>query len=379
MSGHSDEEHSCSNSNSNSNSFRTISSALSPFIGVHDSEDFGSDFIFKIEPSLLIDPRRLKIGEVIGEGSCSIVYQGLYDCQPVAVKIIQASRTSAISPEKKERFQREVMLLSRVNHENVIQFIGASIEPTLMIITELMKGGTLQKYLWSIRPETPDLKFSLSLALDLSRVMAYLHANGIIHRDLKPSNLLLTEDKQRVKLADFGLAREEISGEMTTEAGTYRWMAPELFSIDPLPVGGKKCYDHKADVYSFSIILWELLTNKTPFKGRNNVMVAYATAKNIRPSLEDIPEDIAPLLQSCWSEDPNGRPEFTQVIDSLSNLLQTFVLKESSLPNMDDKTEKEVDCASDTSASQSRRQHKARRHRSSSFCLKCCYNFCLSD
>lgn len=93
---------------------------------------------------------------------------------------------------------------------------------------------------------------------------------------------------------------------MTTEAGTYRWMAPEvtflfvwfeevhlqvcfvlfmyllcyqLFSIDPLPVGGKKCYDHKADVYSFSIILWELLTNKTPFKGRNNVMVAYATAK----------------------------------------------------------------------------------------------------
>lgn len=70
------------------------------------------------------------------------------------------------------------------------QFIGASIEPTLMIITELMRGGTLQKYLWSIRPETPDLKVSLSFALDLSRVMAYLHANGIIHRDLKPSTVL---------------------------------------------------------------------------------------------------------------------------------------------------------------------------------------------
>ena len=70
------------------------------------------------------------------------------------------------------------------------QFIGASVEPTLMIITELMRGGTLQKYLWSIRPETPDLKLSLSLALDLSRVMAYLHSNGIIHRDLKPSTVL---------------------------------------------------------------------------------------------------------------------------------------------------------------------------------------------
>lgn len=110
-----------------------------------------------------------------------------------------------------------------------------------------------------------------------------------------------------MKLADFGLAREQIKGAMTSEAGTYRWMAPEvnlfrfcslcysnncsarnlnnvfllnqLFSVEPVPKGAKKEYDHKADVYSFSIVLWELLTNKTPYKGRNNVMVAYATAK----------------------------------------------------------------------------------------------------
>lgn len=128
-------------------------------------------------------------------------------------------------------------------------------------------------------------------------------------------NLLLTEDRKHITLADFGHAREEISGEMTCESGTYRWMAPEvlnylpvfllfvsytskaefsfliclhvimylyvnqLFSIDPLPIGEKKKYDHKVDVYSFSIVLWELLTNRTPFKGRNNVMAAYATAK----------------------------------------------------------------------------------------------------
>ncbi|KAG7026803.1 Serine/threonine-protein kinase HT1 [Cucurbita argyrosperma subsp. argyrosperma] len=350
-------------------SFKTIGTAFSWFIGDDDSEDLGSECALKIEPSLLIDLRCLKIGEVIGEGSYSIVYEGLYDYQPVAVKIIQPSRTSAISTKNKERFLREVALLAIVNHENVIQFIGAAIAPTLMIITELMRGGSLQKYLWSIRPETPELKLSLSLALDLSRVMAYLHSNGVVHRDLKPSNLLLTEDKQRIKLADFGLAREEISGEMTTEAGTYRWMAPELFSIDPLPVGGRKFYDHKADVYSFSIILWELMTNKTPFKGRNNIMVAYAAAKNIRPSLEGIPEDIARLLQSCWAEDPKSRPEFTQVIDSLRNILQTFCLQESSVPVMAD-TEEDVEGASDTSCSEREREHnKARRHGNSSFCL----------
>ena len=68
------------------------------------------------------------------------------------------------------------------------QFIGASVEPRMMIVTELMRGGSLQKYLWSYRPRTLDWKRSISIALDICRVMEYLHANGIIHRDLKPSN-----------------------------------------------------------------------------------------------------------------------------------------------------------------------------------------------
>ncbi|PON36325.1 Serine/threonine protein kinase [Parasponia andersonii] len=302
----------------------SFSYSLESIGNAYTSSENNTQFVFTIEPSLLIDPRSVRIGRVIGEGPNSTVYEGLYKSKPVAVKIIQPARTSEVSADRKEKFQREVILLSKMKHDKIVKYIGASVEPSMMIVTELMRGGTLQKYLWSIRPRTLDWKRSINFALDICCVMEYLHANGIIHRDLKPSNVLLTTDKKHIKLADFGLAREEISGEMTTEAGTYRWMAPEIFSIEPLPVGAKKQYDHKVDVYSFSIVLWELITNKTPFKGRNNVMVAYATAKNVRPSLDEIPKEIGSLLQSCWAEDPKSRPEFKEITNSLLELYQNL-------------------------------------------------------
>ncbi|XVF59583.1 hypothetical protein PTKIN_Ptkin07bG0287600 [Pterospermum kingtungense] len=289
-----------------------------------EDDDLDTGFVFQIDQSLLLDTRFLLIDKMIGEGAYSTVHKGFYKSEPVAVKIIQPSNSSAVTRGHKENFQREVLMLSRMDHENVVKFIGASLEPTLMIVTELMKGDTLQRYLWSVRPKCLELKLSISLALDISRAMEYLHANGIIHRDLKPSNLLLTEDKMHVKLADFGLAREEVMDGMTCEAGTYRWMAPELYSKDPLPIGAKKHYDHKVDVYSFSIVLWELLTNKAPFKGRDNVTVAYATSKNVRPSVESLPRDIISLLQSCWAEDPKIRPEFKEITGTLTNFLHSL-------------------------------------------------------
>ncbi|GAY42752.1 hypothetical protein CUMW_069300 [Citrus unshiu] len=297
-----------------------------------DDEEYDNEFVFDIDESVLVDHRSVLLQKMIGEGSYSIVYKGFYGCEPVAVKVIQPCNALAVSREHKEKFQREVTLLSKMKHENILKFVGASVQPTMMIITELMRGETLQRYLWSTRPKRLDLKHSISFALDISRAMEYLHANSIIHRDLKPSNLLLTEDKKQVKLADFGLAREEVMDEMTCEAGTYRWMAPELFSRDPIPRGVKKHYDHKVDVYSFSIVLWELLTNKVPFKGRDNITIAYAASKNERPSLENLSEDMVALLKSCWAEDPKVRPEFAEITITLTNILQNLRSADTPIP-----------------------------------------------
>ncbi|WJX55525.1 hypothetical protein P8452_41290 [Trifolium repens] len=314
------------------------------------SVDIDDGFVFDIDPSLLMDNDKLVIDDLIGEGAFSSVYKGWYEDRPVAVKVLIPERTKEATPECKEKFQREVNLLSKIEHNNVIKFIGASVEPSMMLIMELMEGGSLQKNLKSIYPITLRLEQCLSYALDISQAMEYLHANGIIHRDLKPGNLLLTKDHNHVKLADFGVARDNICDQMTCEAGTYRYMAPELLNKDPLPKGAKKSYDHKADVYSFALTLWSLIKNQTPFKDRKDFMAAYATINNIRPSLDELPEDIVPLLQSCWVEDPKLRPEFKEITKTLIRILHNiYTTKITALASIKENAEGNSESEAETS------------------------------
>ncbi|KAF5737284.1 hypothetical protein HS088_TW13G00163 [Tripterygium wilfordii] len=232
-----------------------------------------------IDESLLVDPKLLFIGSKIGEGAHGKVYEGRYGDRIVAIKVLDRGRTSDERAALENRFTREVIMMSRVKHENLVTFIGACKEPLMVIVTELLPGLSLRKYLTSIRPKQLDLHVVLSFALDIARATDFLHANGIIHRDLKPDNLLLTANQKAVKLADFGLAREEsVTEMMTAETGTYRWMAPELYSTVTLRQGEKKHYNNKVDVYSFGIVLWELLTNRMPFEGMSNLQAAYAAA-----------------------------------------------------------------------------------------------------
>ncbi|KAG4403676.1 hypothetical protein GLYMA_01G161600v4 [Glycine max] len=258
-----------------------------------------------------IDTNQLKYENKVGSGSFGDLYRGTYCSQDVAIKVLKPER---ISTDMLREFAQEVYIMRKIRHKNVVQFIGACTRPpNLCIVTEFMSRGSLYDFLHKQRGvfKLPSL---LKVAIDVSKGMNYLHQNNIIHRDLKTANLLMDENEV-VKVADFGVARVQTqSGVMTAETGTYRWMAPEVIEHKP--------YDQKADVFSFGIALWELLTGELPYSCLTPLQAAVGVVqKGLRPT---IPKNTHPrlseLLQRCWQQDPTQRPNFSEIIEILQQI-----------------------------------------------------------
>uniref|UniRef100_A0A7C9CNK3 non-specific serine/threonine protein kinase n=1 Tax=Opuntia streptacantha TaxID=393608 RepID=A0A7C9CNK3_OPUST len=258
-----------------------------------------------------IDPRLLKFESKVASGSYGDLYKGTYCSQDVAIKVLKAER---INTDLQKEFAQEVYIMRKVRHKNVVQFIGACTKPpSLCIVTEFMSGGSVYDYLHKHRG-TFKLPSLLKVAIDVSKGMNYLHQNNIIHRDLKAANLLMDENEV-VKVADFGVARVKAqSGVMTAETGTYRWMAPEVIEHKP--------YDHKADVFSFGIVMWELLTGKLPYEYLTPLQAAVGVVqKGLRPTIpKNTHPKLAELLERCWQQDPALRPDFAEIIAILQQI-----------------------------------------------------------
>ena len=161
------------------------------------------------------------------------------------------------------------------------------------------------------------------LAIDAARGMTFLHAADVVHRDLKSANLLVTSGFS-VKVADFGLARVKARATtMTGQMGTMQWMAPEVLS---------NCrYTEKADVYSFGVILWELVTRACPYEAETEgqIQAAMAVLKDgLRPRVPStaemqpvrFPTPYVQLMEQCWAQDAAARPPFAEVLGSLEGM-----------------------------------------------------------
>ncbi|KAG6747049.1 hypothetical protein POTOM_049425 [Populus tomentosa] len=225
------------------------------------------------------DMSQLFIGNKFASGRHSRIYRGIYKQRDVAVKLVsQPEEDESMAAMLENHFISEVALLFRLRHPNIITFVAACKKPPVFcIITEYLAGGSLRKFLHQQEPHSVPLNLVLKLALDIAHGMQYLHSQGILHRDLKSENLLLGEDMS-VKVADFGIScLESQCGSSKGFTGTYRWMAPEMIK--------EKHHTKKVDVYSFGIVLWELLTALIPFDNMTPEQAAFAVCQKLDISI----------------------------------------------------------------------------------------------
>ncbi|KAF5459882.1 hypothetical protein F2P56_019794 [Juglans regia] len=261
------------------------------------------------------DMSQLLIGNKFASGRHSRIYRGIYKQRDVAIKLIsQPEEDENLAAMLEEQFISEVALLFRLRHPNIITFVAACKKPPVFcIITEYLAGGSLRKYLHHQEPHSVPLNLVLKLALNIAHGMQYLHSRGILHRDLKSENLLLGED-MCVKVADFGIScLESQCGSAKGFTGTYRWMAPEMIK--------EKHHTKKVDVYSFGIVLWEIITALTPFDNMTPEQAAFAVShKNARPPLPpSCPTAFTHLISRCWSSNPDKRPHFDEIVSILES------------------------------------------------------------
>ncbi|CAN8248448.1 unnamed protein product [Cochlearia groenlandica] len=262
-----------------------------------------------------VDMSKLFFGHKFAHGLHSRLYHGKYEDKAVAVKLItvpEDDENGCLRARLAKQFTREVTLLSRLCNTNVIKFVGAYKDPPVYcVLTEYLSEGSLRSFLHRPENRSLPLKKLIEFALDIARGMEYIHSRHIIHRDLKPENVLIDEDFH-LKIADFGIAcEEEYCDIVADDPGTYRWMAPEMIKRKP--------HGRKADVYSFGLLLWEMVAGAIPYEDMSPVQAAFAVVhKNIRPAIPgDCPGAMKALIEQCWSVSADKRPEFWQIVKVL--------------------------------------------------------------
>ncbi|XVF27421.1 hypothetical protein REPUB_Repub14bG0105300 [Reevesia pubescens] len=272
-------------------------------------------------PEYEIDPKELDFTNSVDitKGTfCIASWRGTQ----VAVKKVG---DEVLTDEDKVRaFRDELALFQKIRHPNVVQFLGAVTQSSpMMIVTEYLPKGDLRAFLkrkGALKPMT-----AVRFALDIARGMNYLHENKpapIIHRDLEPSNIL-RDDSGHMKVADFGVSKLLTVKEdkpLTCVETSCRYVAPEVFKNDD--------YDTKVDVFSFALILQEMIEGNPPFSTKQDNEVSEAYVSRERPpfkaSAKYYTHGLKELIEDCWNEKPAKRPTFRQIIAKLESMHNSF-------------------------------------------------------
>ncbi|XP_053192438.1 mitogen-activated protein kinase kinase kinase 7 [Scomber japonicus] len=256
----------------------------------------------------------IEVEEVVGRGAFGVVCKAKWKGKDVAIKTIE-------SESERKAFIVELRQLSRVNHPNIVKLYGSCNNPVCLVM-EYAEGGSLYNVLHGAEPlPYYTASHAMSWCFQCSQGVAYLHGmkpKALIHRDLKPPNLLLVAGGTVLKICDFGTACD-IQTHMTNNKGSAAWMAPEVFEGNN--------YSEKCDVFSWGIILWEVITRRKPFDeiGGPAFRIMWAVHNGTRPPLiKNLPKPIESLMTRCWSKDPSQRPSMEEIVKIMTHLMRYF-------------------------------------------------------
>ncbi|MEM7346030.1 MAG: protein kinase [Chloroflexota bacterium] len=271
----------------------------------------GGDVGERIAGIYLLDRREENL---LGAGGMGTVYRGL-DTQtrePVAIKILKPELTNH-NPDIVERFKREGEALTRINHPNIVKMLAMTEQAGQhYLVLEYVDGGSLRDLL----DETG--KFSvertLEVSLELADALTRIHHLDIVHRDLKPANIMLTQNG-KVRLTDFGVAHLPKKTQLTQTGmvlGTIDYLSPEACQ------GG--VIDARSDIWSFGVIMWEMLTGQRPFNGADQMGTLTAILTHPTPQISDsfptIPQPLAFLIQQMLRKDAADRTASMRLVAS---------------------------------------------------------------
>ncbi|CAN0901919.1 Probable serine/threonine-protein kinase SIS8 [Linum grandiflorum] len=261
----------------------------------------------------------------LGSGTFGTVYHGKWRGSDIAIKRLKKICFTGRSSEQQKltlEFWHEAEILSKLHHPNVVAFYGVVQDGpggTLATVAEYMVDGSLRHVLLR-KDRYLDRRKRLLIAMDAAFGMEYLHSKNIVHFDLKCDNLLVNlKDPQRpiCKVADFGLSKIKrntlVSGGVR---GTLPWMAPELLN------GGSNKVSEKVDVFSFGIVLWEILTGEEPYANMHYGAIIGGIVNNtLRPTIPSFCDpEWRRLMEKCWAPNPEARPCFTEIASQLRTM-----------------------------------------------------------
>ena len=275
---------------------------------------------------------RYRIIDKLGQGGMGAVYRAedLADGAIVAVKVMHPAL--AENPQAFQRFRKEARLLAHANNPNVANLIEVNHDGDLHYLAmEFVAGTDLERHLAEHAPL--DEAAALELTAGVARALVGVHQRGIVHRDIKPANILLvapdpsaSAGKHRVKLTDFGLARQveqSVSLELTKTGlmvGTPKYMAPEQFQADGDVTPA-------TDVYSLGVTLYEMLTGRLPYEASNLMEIVQGHCKDPVPPLRRVrpeaSEQVERIVARAMSKEPQSRyADAGHLLDDLDRLLR---------------------------------------------------------